>query len=89
MRWVWAGALWSALALIAFVALSGWASTVAIFWLLGLIAMTGAALASPGGDQIVVYGPYGQSDRVNEREALRRVNDHGWSYEPPKRRSDG
>ncbi len=82
MRWVWIGAGWSALALIALVMLSSWATTIAIVWLLGLIAMTGAALASPSGEQIVVYGPYGQTARVNEREALRRVNDHGWSYEP-------
>ena len=81
MRWLRLGAFWSALALVGLMTLPGWATTVVIVWLLGLIALLGAALASPSGGQVVIFGPHGQSARVNEREALRRVHDHGWSYQ--------
>jgi hypothetical protein len=83
MRWLWIGAVWSALALVGLLTLPGLTTTVVIVWLLGLIALLGAALASPSGGEVVIYGPHGQSARVNEREALRRVHDHGWSYQPP------
>ena len=53
-------------------------------WFVGLLVLTIVWLLSRPKPNTYIYGPQGQSTVVTEKEAKRRVEQEGWSYQPPR-----
>lgn len=56
---------------------------ILILWFLGFIVLGLIWLMSRPKDNVVVYGPKGQEVRVSEKEARKRVEKQGWTYQRP------
>lgn len=52
-------------------------------WFIGFIVLGLIWLMSRPKDNVVIYGPEGQQVTVSEKEAKRRVEKQGWTYQPP------
>jgi len=58
---------------------------IVIIWFVGFIVLGLIWLMSRPKDNVLVYGPNGQQVTVSEKEAKRRVDKQGWTYQPPPR----
>jgi hypothetical protein len=58
-------------------------TVIIIVWFLGFIVLGLIWLMSRPKDNVIVYGPDGQQVNVSEKEAKRRVEKQGWTYQPP------
>ena len=54
-----------------------------ILWLVGLLPLAVLWLVSRPKENVVVFGPGGRQSTVSEREAEKRVDEQGWTYEKP------
>ena len=54
-----------------------------IIWFIGFIVLGLVWLMSRPKDNVLVYGPQGQQMTVSEKDAKRRVEKQGWTYQPP------
>lgn len=54
-----------------------------IIWFIGFLVLGLIWLMSRPKDNVVIYGPQGQQVTVSEKEAKRRVEKQGWTYQPP------
>jgi hypothetical protein len=54
-----------------------------VVWFIGFIVLGLIWLMSRPKDNVVIYGPSGQQVTVSEKEAKRRVEKQGWTYQPP------
>lgn len=52
-------------------------------WFIGFIILGLVWLMSRPKENVVVFGPDGQQVTVSEKEAKRRVEKQGWTYQPP------
>lgn len=52
-------------------------------WFIGLVILAVVWALSRPKANTTIYGPQGQWMRVTERAARRRVEQEGWSYQPP------
>ncbi len=53
-------------------------------WFIGLIILALVWFMSRPKANTPIYGPQGQWMRVTEKEAKRRVEKEGWTYQPPR-----
>lgn len=58
------------------------ATFVLFIWFLLFVVFGLIWLMSRPKDNVVIYGPQGQQMTVSEKEAKRRVEKQGWSYQP-------
>ena len=52
-------------------------------WFVGFLVLAILWFATRPKENVLVYGPKGQQVTVSEKEARRRVEREGWSYQPP------
>jgi hypothetical protein len=52
------------------------------WWFFGLLILAVVWLISRPKENTVIHGPHGQWMVVNEKEAKRRVEKEGWTYQP-------
>lgn len=57
-------------------------SVLITLWFIGFVVLGLVWLMSRPKENVVVYGPQGQQVTVSEKEAKRRVEKQGWSYQP-------
>lgn len=55
---------------------------ILFFWLLLVIPLSVLWFATRPKENVVVYGPQGQTVTVSEKEARKRVERDGWTYQP-------
>jgi hypothetical protein len=53
-------------------------------WFIGLVILALVWFMSRPKANTPIYGPQGQWMRVTEKEAKRRVEKEGWTYQPPR-----
>lgn len=56
-------------------------SMLFFLWLIGFLVLAVIWFMTRPKDNVVVYGPSGQQVTVSEKEAQRRVERDGWSYQ--------
>ncbi|HET6380467.1 MAG TPA: hypothetical protein VFH63_05445 [candidate division Zixibacteria bacterium] len=61
------------------------ATFVLFIWFIGFVALGIVWLISKPKENVTIYGPQGQQVTVSEKEARKRVEKQGWSYQPPMR----
>jgi hypothetical protein len=54
-----------------------------ILWFVGLVPLAIIWFVSRPKENVVVFGPGGRQIIVSEREAEKRVNEQGWTYQKP------
>ena len=57
-------------------------SFLIMLWFIGFIVLAVIWFASRPNNNVVVYGPQGQQVSLSEKDAKRRVERDGWTYQP-------
>jgi hypothetical protein len=57
---------------------------ILVIWFVGFIVLGLIWMMSRPRDNVLIYGPQGQQMTVSEKEAKRRVEKQGWTFQRPQ-----